>query len=220
MLTPDSHSGNWWTCTTFLYSIYVLLNIWCILIPVPAPPLLWPTNENKNKINYNWQLHRRSSLTAEHLSLCTSLISYGACRCICASSIHLLLVVCGQVGAAAGWARCFQLPSLHKAFWLFLRYSKSYSLQWVLGLPRGFLQLVVAGKTPKGSQPGGVRIRSPNHLSYLDVLIFWWCGYFGSPPVAWHKPGLSRYQISTRRLLWPKKFIITISLQYTESVWP
>lgn len=90
---------------------------------------------------------------------------------------------------------------------------KTYSLQWVLGLPRGFLQLVVAGKTPKGSQPGGVRIRSPNHLSYLDVLIFWWCGYFGSPPVAWHKPGLSRYQISTRRLLWPKKFIITISLQ-------
>lgn len=124
MLTADSHCGSWWTWTTFLYSIYVLLNIWCILIPVPAPPLLWPTNENKNKINYNWQLHRRSSLTAEHLSLCTSLISYGACRCICASSIHLLLVVCGQVGAAAGWARCFQLPSLHKAFWLFLRRSK------------------------------------------------------------------------------------------------
>lgn len=137
MLTPDSHSGNWWTCTTFLYSIYVLLNIWCILIPVPAPPLLWPVNENKNKINYNWQLHRRSSLTAEHLSLCTSLISYGACRCICASSIHLLLVVCGQVGAAAGRARCFQ-PSL--------------SSQSFLALPEVFQILFSA--VSSGSAPG------------------------------------------------------------------
>lgn len=132
--------------------------------------------QEHNKLLINWQLHRQSSLTAEHLSICTSLVSYDACRCICASSIHLLLVVCGQVGAAAGWARCFQ-PSL--------------SSQSFLALPEAFQSLIlcsefwvcpgVSSSFLAGSQPGGIWIRSSNHLSYLDVLIFWWCGYFGSP---------------------------------------